>query len=185
MDPPAVHRHSRLCIPISHSLYVTHPKIVTHPKSFAVFLAIFVLMPVTLFLCLRWMARRWLGADRTPEGAAHPENKKGLAQLSPSIRAYFAVAICLSSAALGLAALHWCWGSASGIAFNVACPWLLSGSWLGGDFSGEALKRFNLPVSRIYQDAKQRKPTKAPPLARVMGCGGLIMVLAGIVGWFA
>jgi len=39
-------------------------------------------------------------------------------------------------------------------------------------------------MATLYQEAKQRKPTKAPPLARVMNSGGGIMVLAGIVGWF-
>jgi hypothetical protein len=39
-------------------------------------------------------------------------------------------------------------------------------------------------MAAICQDAKQRKLPKAPAIARVMNCCGLIMILAGIVGWF-
>jgi hypothetical protein len=39
-------------------------------------------------------------------------------------------------------------------------------------------------MATIYQEAKQGKLPKAPPLARVMNSGGMIMLLAGIVGWF-
>lgn len=106
------------------------------------------------------------------------------AQMSPSIRTYTAVAICFSSAVLGAIAIHRGWGSVSSIAFNVACPWFLSGNWLAGDFSREGWKRLNKSMAAIYQDAKQRKQQKAPPLARVMKSGGGIMMLAGIVGWF-
>ena len=104
--------------------------------------------------------------------------------MSPSIRTYLAVAICLFSALLGAIAIHRGWGSVSSVAFNVACPWFLSGSWLAGDFTREGWKRLNKSMATLYQEAKQRKPTKAPPLARVMNSGGGIMVLAGIVGWF-
>jgi hypothetical protein len=106
------------------------------------------------------------------------------AQMSPSIRTYIAVAICFSSAVLGAIAIHRDWGSVSSVAFNVACPWFLSGSWLAGDFTREGWKRINKSMAAIYQDAKQRKLPKAPPLARVMNSGGGIMMLAGIVGWF-
>jgi hypothetical protein len=158
---------------------------VNHSKALAVFLGIFVLMPVVLFFGLRWVAQRWLGTRPTSEAAAEITNFKCFAQMPPSARAYVAVAICLSSAALGVVAIHRGWGSASSIAFNVACPWFLSGSWLAGDFTREGWRRLNIPVSMIYQDAKQRKLTRAPPLARVMNSGGGIMVLAAIVGWFA
>ena len=89
-----------------------------------------------------------------------------------------------SSAVLGAIAIHRGWASVSSVAFNVACPWFLAGSWLAGDFTREGFKRFNSPMSKIYQDARRRKLAKAPPLARVMNGGGGIMVLAGIVGWF-
>jgi len=72
----------------------------------------------------------------------------------------------------------------SSVAFNVAFPWLLSGSWLAGDFTREGWKRLNKTVATIYQDAKQRQPPTVPPLARMMNSGGGIMILAGIVGWF-
>src|ERR1700722_1192105 len=104
--------------------------------------------------------------------------------MSPSVRTYVAVAICLSSAVLGAIAIHRGWGSVSSIAFNVSCAWFLSGSWLAGDFTREGWKRLNIPVSTIYQDAKQRRLAKASPLASVMISGGRIMVLAGIVSWF-
>ena len=55
---------------------------------------------------------------------------------------------------------------------------------MAGDFTREGWKRLNMSMAAIYQDAKQRKLPKAPPLARVMNSGGGIMMLAGIVGWF-
>jgi hypothetical protein len=104
--------------------------------------------------------------------------------MPPSIRNYVAVAICLSSAVLGAIAIHRGWASVSSVAFNVACPWVLAGSWLAGDFTREGWKRLDKSMAAIYQDAKQRRLPKAPPLARVMNGGGGIMILAGIVGWF-
>jgi hypothetical protein len=104
--------------------------------------------------------------------------------MPPSIRNYVAVAICLSTAILGAAAIHRGWASVSSVAFNVACPWFLASSWLAGDFTREGWKRLNKSMAAIYQDAKLRKLPKAPPLARVMNSGGGIMMLAGIVGWF-
>jgi hypothetical protein len=166
------------------SIYHGIPDIVNHSKALAVFLGIFVVMPVLLFFGLRWVARRWLSARPTSEAGAEITNIKSFAQMSPSARTYVAVAICLSSAVSGVVAILWGWGTASSIAFNVACPWFLSGSWLAGDFTREGWKRLNSPMSAIYQEAKQRKLTKAPPLARVMNCGGGIMVPAGIAGWF-
>ena len=104
--------------------------------------------------------------------------------MSPSIRTYVAVAICMSSAILGAIAIRQVWGSVSSVATNVACPWFLSGSWLAGDFSPEGWKRLNKSLAAIYEEAKQGKLPKAPPLARVMNAGGGIMVLAGIAGFF-
>jgi hypothetical protein len=104
--------------------------------------------------------------------------------MSLPMRTYIAVAICFSSAVLGAIAILRGWGSVSSVAFNVACPWYLSGSWLAGDFTREGWKRLNKSMAAIYQEAKQRKLPKAPPLARVMNSGGGIMMLAGIVGWF-
>jgi len=155
-----------------------------HPKALILFLGIFVVMPVLLFFGLRWAARRWLGARPTHEAAAQIETSTSFARMSPGARNYVAVAICISSAVLGVVAIHGGWGSVSSIAFNVACPWFLAGSCLAGDFTREGLKRFNMSMSRICQDAKRRKFAKAPPLARVMNTGGAIMILAGIVGWF-
>jgi hypothetical protein len=166
------------------SLCWAYPDIMNHPKALALFLGIFVVMPVLLFFGLRWVARRWLSARLTSEAAAQIKNSKSFAQMSPGARNYVAVAICMSSAVLGVVAIYGGWGSVSSIAFNVACPWFLAGSWLAGDFTREGLKRFNIPMSRIYEDAKQRKLAKTPPLARVMNSGGGIMVLAGIVSWF-
>jgi hypothetical protein len=157
---------------------------VNHSKALAIFLAIFVVMPVLLFFGLRWVARRWLSTRPTSEAAAKTANIRCFAQMSPAARTYVAVAICLSCAVLGAVGIQRSWGSVSSIAFNVSCPWLLSGSWLAGDFTREGWKRLNVPLSTIYQDAKQRKLAKAPPLARMMNSGGGIMVLAGIVGWF-
>jgi hypothetical protein len=93
--------------------------------------------------------------------------------------------VCEQCFLLGAIAIHRGWGSVSSVAFNVACPWFLSGSWLAGDFMREGWKRLNKSMAAIYQDAKQRKLPKAPPLARVMNSGGGIMMLVGIVGWFA
>ena len=104
--------------------------------------------------------------------------------MPPPIRSYVAVAICLSSAVLGAIAINRGWGSTSSVAFNVACPWFLAGSWLAGDFTREGWKRLDKSMATIYQDAKQGKLPKAPPLARVMNGGGGIMILAAIVGWF-
>ena len=104
--------------------------------------------------------------------------------MSPSIRTTIAVAICMSSAVLGAIAIRQGWGSISSVATNVACPWFISGSWLAGDFSKEGWKRLNKSTATIYQEAKQGKLPKIPPLARVMNSGGMIMMLAGIVGWF-
>src|SRR5258708_34186230 len=84
------------------------------------------------------------------------------AQMPPSIRNYFAVAICLSSALLGTIAIHHGWASVSSVAFNVACPWYLAGSWLAGAFTREGWKRLNKSMAAIYQDAKQRKLPKPP-----------------------
>lgn len=156
-----------------------------HFKVLAVFLGIFVVMPVLFFFGLRWVARRWLSTRPTSAAAAEIKSCKFFPQMSAAARTYVAVSICMSSAILGVVAIHRGWGSASSIAFNVACPWFLSGSWLAGDFTREGLKRLNFPLSTIYHDAKQRKLAMAPPLARVMNSGGGIMVLAGIVGWFA
>jgi len=103
--------------------------------------------------------------------------------MSPSIRTYVAVTICLSSAVLGAMAIRQGWGTVSSVAINVACPWFLSGSWLAGDFSREGWKRLNKSMATIYQEAKHRKLPKTPPLARVMNSGGMIMLLAGIVSW--
>lgn len=155
-----------------------------HSKALALFLGIFVVMPVLLFFVLRWAARRWLSAHPTSEAAPQIKTSKSFAQMSPGARDCVAVAICMSSAVLGVVAIRGGWGSVSSIAFNVACPWLLAGSWLAGDFTREGLKRFNIPMSRIYQDAKRRKLARAPPLAHVMNGGGGIMMLAGIVAWF-
>jgi hypothetical protein len=157
---------------------------VNHSKALAVLLGIFVIMPVLLFFGLRWVARRWLSTRPTSEAAAEIKSSNFFPQMPTAARTYVAVAICMSSAVLGVVAIHRGWGSASSIAFNVACPWFLSGSWLAGDFTREGLKRLNIPVSAIYRDAKQLKLANAPPLARVMNSGGGIMVLAGIVGWF-
>src|ERR1700733_1870712 len=117
-----------------------------HSKALVVFLSIFVVMPVLLFFGLRWVARRWLSTRPTSEDAAQIKNSKSFAQMPPAARTYVAVAICMSSAVLGVVAIHRGWGSASSIAFNVACPWFLSGSWLAGDFTREGLRRFNIPV---------------------------------------
>ena len=153
-------------------------------KALAVFLSIFVVMPVLLFFGLRWVARRWLSTRPTSESTPQINNAEHFAQKPPAARTYVAVSICISSAVLGAVAIYRGWGSASSTAFNVACPWFLSGSWLAGDFTREGLRRFNIPVSRMYLDAKQRELVRAPPLARAMSSGGGIMVLAGIVGWF-
>ena len=104
--------------------------------------------------------------------------------MSPTIRTYVAVAICMSSALLGAIAIRRGWGSVSSVASNVACSWFLAGSWLAGDFSREGWKRLNKSLATIYQEAKHGKLPKTPPLARVMNTGGMIMLLAGIVGWF-
>jgi len=104
--------------------------------------------------------------------------------MSPSIRTSIAILICLSSAALGAIAIRKGWGSVSSVAINVACPWFLSGRWLAGDLSREGWKRLNKSMATIYQQGKQGKLPKTPPLARVMNSGGMIMLLAGIVGWF-
>ena len=104
--------------------------------------------------------------------------------MSPSVRTNIAVAICVSSAVVGAIAIHRGWGTVSSVAFNAAFPWFLSGSWLAGDFTREGWKRLNKSMPTIYQDAKQGKLPRAPPLSRVMNSGGGIMILAGIVGWF-
>ena len=89
-----------------------------------------------------------------------------------------------TSAVLGAIAIRQGWGSVSSVSTNVACAWFLSGSWLAGDFSREGWKRLNKSMATIYQEAKQGKLPKTPPLAQVMNSGGMIMLLAGIVGWF-
>jgi len=104
--------------------------------------------------------------------------------MSPSVRTNIAVVICSASAVIGAIAIYRGWGSVSGIAFNVACPWLLSGSWLAGDFTREGWKRLNSPMAAIYRDAQQGKLRSAPPLARIMRRGGGIILLAGVVSWF-
>ena len=155
----------------------------SHFKALEIFLGIFVVMPVLLFFGLRRVARLWLGSRATP-APAEGANLKCFAKISPAVRAYVAVAICLSSAVLGVVEIHRGWGTVSSIAFNVSCAWILSGHWLAGDFTRHGWKRLDVPVSKIYQDAKERKLARVPPLARVMNTGGGIMVLAGIVGWF-
>jgi hypothetical protein len=139
-----------------------------------IFLGVFVVMPVLLFFGLRWMARRWLSNRPTLEATV---------EISP-LRTYIAVAICLCSAVVGAVAIHQDPSHVSSIAFKVSCPWFLCGGWLAGDFSREGRKRFNMPLSAIYQDAKRRQLTRAPPLARAMCFGGGVMVLAGVLGWF-
>ena len=94
----------------------------------------------------------------------------------PSTRTYIAVATCISSAVFGAIAIRKGWGSVSNVAFDVAWPWFLSGRWLAGDFSREGLKRLNKSIAAIYLEAKQGKPPKTPPLARVMNSGGVIML---------
>ncbi len=141
-------------------------------------------MPLFLFFGLRWIARRWLSTQPTSEVAAATTNISCFVQLSISARTYLAVAICLLSAVWGAVAIRRGWGSVSSIAFDVACPWFLSGSWLGGDFTRAGWKRLNIPLSRIYHDANERKLSRAPPLARLMNAGGGILVLAGVLGWF-
>ncbi len=105
-------------------------------------------------------------------------------QMTPSVRSSIAFAICMTSASLGAIAIYRGWGRVSSIAFNTACPWFLSGSWLAGDFTRDGWKRLNSSMTAIYQDAKQRKLAKAPPLARAMNGGGAILMLAGIAGWW-
>jgi hypothetical protein len=161
------------------------PDNVNHANALAVFLSVFVVMPVFLFYGLRWVVRRWLSRRPTSDTAAEITNTKCIAQLPPSARTYIAVAMCLSSAIVGVEAIHRSGGSVSSIAFNVSCVWFLSGSWLAGDFTREGWKRLNIPVSTIYELAKQGRLAKVPPLARVMNSGGGIMVLAGIVAWLA
>jgi len=141
-------------------------------------------MPLFLFFGLRWIARRWLSTQPTSEVPTATTNINCSVQLSTSTRTYLAVAICLLSAVWGAVAIHRGWGSVSSIAFDVAFPWFLSGGWLGGDFTREGWKRLNIPLSRIYHDAKARKLSRAPPLARLMKSGGGMLVLAGILGWF-
>ena len=55
---------------------------------------------------------------------------------------------------------------------------------MAGDFTRDGWNRLNRSMTAIYQDAKQRKLPKTPPIARVLNSCGLIMILAGIVGWF-
>jgi len=105
-------------------------------------------------------------------------------KMSPSVRTNIAVVICSASAVIGAIAIYRGWGSVSSIAFNVACPWLMSGSWLAGDFTREGWKRLNSPMAAIYRDAQQGKLRRAPPLARMMRRGGGIIILSGIVCWF-
>jgi hypothetical protein len=158
---------------------------VNHYKSLAVFLTVFVVMPVFLFFGLRWVAQRFISTRLVSKAGVKPANIKCVALRSSAARSYVAIAICLSSAALGVIGIQRGWGNVSSIAFKVACSWFLSGSWLAGEFTREGLKRLNVPLSSVYQEAKQqRKPGKAPSLVRVMNTGGGIMVLAGIVGWF-
>jgi len=47
-----------------------------------------------------------------------------------------------------------------------------------------SVQRLNKSLGAIYQEAKVGKLPKTPPLARVMNSGGMIMLLAEIVGWF-
>jgi len=162
------------------------PDIVNQYKALAIVFGIFIVMPGLLFFGLRWLARRWLRSRATTETASECSSSKRFAQMSPSTRTYIAMAICVSSAVAGVVAIDRGWGSASGIAFNVSCPWILSGGWLAGDFTREGLRRLNKPMSTIFEAAKQRKLRKPEPpsIARVMNSGGGIMVLVGIVGWF-
>jgi len=107
-----------------------------------------------------------------------------LSEMSPSVRTNIAVVICSASAVIGAIAIDRGWRSVSSVAFNVACPWFLSGSWLAGDFTREGWKRLKSPMATIYRDVQQGKHPKPPPLARVMRRGGAIMILSGIVSWF-
>jgi hypothetical protein len=157
---------------------------VNHFHALAVFLGIFVVMPVVLFFGLRSVARRLLSSRATSGSAADVKNFKFFAQMSPAARSYVAVAVCVSSAVWGVVAIHRGWDSVSSIAFNVSCPWFISGGWLAGDFTRAGWNRLNRPMSAIYQDARLHRLPKAPPLARVMNSGAGLMMLAGIAGWF-
>ena len=99
-------------------------------------------------------------------------------------RDHIAVAICVLGAAFGAFAIRRGWGGVSSVAFWVAGIWLFSGGWLSGDFTREGWRHLNKPMGAIYLDARQRKLRKTPPFVRTMNCGGLIMIVAGIVGWF-
>jgi len=96
-----------------------------------------------------------------------------------------AIAICLASAVLGAFAIHRGWlRSPSNVAFDVGCCWWLAGNWLSGGFTPEGWRRLHKPIGAIYQDAKEGKLPRAPPLARIMEGGGTLLFLAGVVGWF-
>lgn len=104
--------------------------------------------------------------------------------MSPSVRTNIAVVICSASAVIGALSIYRGWGSVSSTAFNVAFAWLISGSWLAGEFTREGWERLNSPMAAIYRDAQQGKLQSAPPLARMMRRGAGVLVLAGIVSWF-
>jgi hypothetical protein len=158
---------------------------VSHSKALAIFLGIFVVMPVLLFFGLRWLARRWLHTQPSRETATEPKGLQRFVQISTSARTILAVAICLFTAVWGAVAIRRGWGRVSSTAFNVAFCWFMSGSWLAGELTREVLKRrFDSPLSRIYRDALEGKSVKTPPLARAMNRGGGVLVLVGIVGWF-
>ena len=89
--------------------------------------------------------------------------------------------ICSGSAVMGAVAIYRGWGSVSRVAFNVAFVWLLSGSWLDGDFTRQGWKRLNSSMAELYRDARQGKLSRAAPLSRVMTGGGGIIFLLGLL----
>jgi hypothetical protein len=150
--------------------------------------------------CRIWRHRR--GVGQCASETARPQSDAGVlcrnpsgiyfrnlnallfTKMSLSVRTNIAVVICSASAVIGALWIYRGWGSVSSTAFNVGFAWLISGSWLAGEFTREGWKRLNSPIAAIYRDAQQGKLRSSSPLARMMRRGGSILVLAGIVSWF-
>lgn len=87
------------------------------------------------------------------------------------------VALCITSAALGVLALRRGWAPDK-VAGCVAFAWLSCGLGFAGRLN---YRRLSMPMGAIYHEAKAGKLPKDPPLAGAMILGGNLLFVVSIV----
>lgn len=126
------------------------------------------------FLLLRSLARRWI--EKEPADADP-------AKIPPARKMHttWAICICISSALMGAIAVRNGWTNTSQMAMDVGMIWASVGAYLDGFFTRAHWRTLAMPLSRIYQHAKQGKLPKSSPLVSVMQFGGGILFTIGFI----